>query len=105
MKCTFVSCKDWWILAVGLVGAVLVGTSFPLFGIVFGEGLAVIFDSVDGTIFDEMHPAAGGMLAIGVALGTANFFKVLYIHSYSLTFKLYSWVIRIIVLYVVEFRI
>ena len=41
--------KDWWILAVGLVGAVLVGTSFPLFGIVFGEGLAVIFDSVDGT--------------------------------------------------------
>ena len=63
-------------LAIGVVGAVVVGTSFPLFGIVFGEGLDVVFDNVDGTIFDEMHKAAGGMLAIGVALGTANFFKV-----------------------------
>ena len=62
-------------LAIGVVGAVVVGTSFPLFGIVFGEALAVVFDYADG-IFDKMHKAAGGMLAIGVALGTANFFKV-----------------------------
>ena len=65
----------------------MVGTSFPLFGIVFGEALGVVLDNVDFTVFDEMHPAAGGMLAIGVVLGTANFFKVF--HTLALTDKLF----------------
>ena len=74
---------DWYIILVGIAGAVVVGMSFPLFAITFGAFLGVIFDNKDGTIFDEMHATAAGMLAIGVALGTANFLKVHVTHTYT----------------------
>ena len=60
----------------GVIGAMIVGTSFPVFSIVFSEAVTKFTDVPPSKILGEIHPIAGAFLAIGFGLGTANFFKV-----------------------------
>ena len=60
----------------GVIGAIIVGTSFPVFSIVFSEAVAKFTSVRSNEILGEIHPIAGAFLAIGFGLGTANFFKV-----------------------------
>ena len=34
--------KEWWIILLGILGALINGSVFPLFAIIFGEILTVI---------------------------------------------------------------
>ena len=67
--------KEWWIIILGLLGAAVNGSIFPMFSILFGEVLAVFALPADEVI-DEIHPWAGLFLVLGFVSATAIFIKV-----------------------------
>ena len=66
---------QWWLLLLGMLGAVVVGTVFPVFAIIFGEVLG-IFALPANQILGALHPWAGGFLALGVAAAIGQLVKV-----------------------------
>ena len=68
--------KDWWLIALGVIGAMVVGTSFPVFSVVLAEATTRFTNVRSTEILQEIHPIAAAFLAIGFGLGVANFFKV-----------------------------
>ena len=67
--------RQWWLLLLGTLGAMLVGAVFPLFAIIFGEVLG-IFALPSNQILGELHPWAAGFLALGVAAAIGQLVKV-----------------------------
>ena len=68
--------KEWWIIILGLVGAVINGSIWPLFALFFGEILEVFARPVD-QIIDGIHLWAGLFIVLGVVSGAGVFLKVM----------------------------
>ena len=62
-------------IALGLVGAIISGSIFPLFAVIFGY-LLDVFTLEPDEIFDELHIWAGMFLVLGAVSGFAVFLKV-----------------------------
>ena len=67
--------KEWWIILVGLQGALISGSIWPLFALLFGEILEAFARPAD-EILSALHQWAGLFLVEGVVLGGGIFLKV-----------------------------
>ena len=67
--------REWWLIVLGVLGAVVNGSIFPLFAIFFGEILEV-FGLPAEEVFGEIHLWAGLFILLGVVSGISQFSKV-----------------------------
>lgn len=67
--------KEWWIIVIGVIGAGVNGSIFPLFSIIFGQILGV-FALPPDEIQSGINIWAGLMIILGLVSGIAIFFKV-----------------------------
>ena len=67
--------KEWWVIIIGLLGAIVNGSIWPLFAILFGEVLSV-FQAPPELVLDRTHVWGGLFLVLGVISGVGIFFKV-----------------------------
>ena len=67
--------KEWWLIVLGVLGAMINGSIFPLFAIFFGEILEVFGLPAD-EVFGEIHLWAGLFIVLGVVSGLSQFSKV-----------------------------
>ncbi len=66
---------EWWIIAIGLVGAALSGAVFPSFSIFYGYVLDILARPPD-QIFPDIHPWAALFIVIGISSFFSIFIKV-----------------------------
>lgn len=74
--------REWWLIIIGTVGAMINGSIFPLFAVFFGEILEV-FSLPSEQVFGEIHLWAGLYILLGVVSGVAIFCKVRYSTSHT----------------------
>ena len=67
--------KEWWIIFPGLIAAIISGSAFPLFAVMFG-GVFEVFLKPSYEVFNLIHPWAAGFIALGTGIGAAMFIKV-----------------------------
>ena len=67
--------KEWYLIVLGILGAAVVGSMYPVFAVIFGEILTVFARPAD-EILDAIHLWGGLFLVLGVVSGTAAFIKV-----------------------------
>ena len=67
--------REWWIIIIGLLGAAVNGSIWPLFALLFGEILEVFARPAD-EILDSIHLWAGLFIVLGIVSGTGVFLKV-----------------------------
>ena len=67
--------NEWWLICLGLVGSLILGSVFPAFAVFFGEVLEVFTRPAD-EILDGLHPWAALFLVLGTVSGIAVFLKV-----------------------------
>ena len=67
--------KEWWIIFPGVLAAIISGSAFPLFAVMFG-GVFEVFLEPSYEVFDLIHPWAAGFIALGAGIGAAMFIKV-----------------------------
>ena len=67
--------KEWWIIALGLLGSIVLGVVYPVFAIIFGQILD-IFARPPSEILSALHPWAGLFLVMGAVVSTGAFLKV-----------------------------
>ena len=67
--------REWWLIGLGTLGAIINGSMFPLFALFFGEVLEV-FSLPSDEVFGEIHLWAGLFILLGVVSGVAQFSKV-----------------------------
>ena len=70
-----VNAPEWWLIVVGVLAAMVNGSVFPLYSILFGEVLRV-FQSQPQDILEEITPWALLFLVFAIGSGIAIFFKV-----------------------------
>ena len=73
------SASDWWLLLLGLLGALVLGSVYPFFSIVFGEVISVFSLPAD-QILEETHPWGATFLALGIAAALGILVKV-HVHT------------------------
>ena len=71
-----VNSPEWWLIVVGVLGAVVNGSIFPIYSILFGEVLRVFQESLPGEIVEEITTWALLFLMLAVVSAIAIFFKV-----------------------------
>ena len=76
--------EEWWIILPGVLAAMISGSAFPLFAIMFG-GVFDVFLQPSEEVFDLIHPWASGFIALGVGIGAAMFVKVSYLRESALS--------------------
>ena len=67
--------KEWWIILVGSLAAMISGAGFPIFAVLFG-GVTKVFINSSRDVFSDIHPWASGFILLGVGMGAAIFVKV-----------------------------
>ena len=67
--------REWWIIIIGLLGAAVNGSIWPLFALLFGEILEVFARPAD-EILDGIHLWAGLFIILGIVSGVGVFLKV-----------------------------
>ena len=67
--------KEWWLIVLGIVGAALNGSIFPLFAFLFGEILRV-FSLPRDEVLSEIGVWAGLFVILGIVSGVGVFLKV-----------------------------
>ena len=67
--------REWWLIILGTLGAMVNGSMFPLFALFFGEVLAV-FSRPSDQVFGGIHIWAGLLVLLGVVSAVAQFAKV-----------------------------
>ena len=67
--------KEWWLIVLGVVGAALNGSIFPLFAFLFGEILRV-FSLPRDEVLSEIGLWVGLFLFLGVVSAVSVFLKV-----------------------------
>lgn len=67
--------KEWWIILLGLLGAFINGSIWPLFSLLFGEILEVFARPAD-QILSGTHLWAGLFIVLGIVSGGGVFLKV-----------------------------
>lgn len=70
-----VNAPEWWLIVIGVLAAMINGSVFPVYSILFGEVLRV-FQMPPDQVLDEIDVWAILFLALAVASGIAIFFKV-----------------------------
>ena len=78
--------NEWWLIGLGLLGSLVLGSVFPAFAIFFGEILDVFTRPAD-QILDGLHPWAGLFLVLGTVSGIAVFLKVILVSCYCSLFN------------------
>ena len=68
--------KEWWIIILGLIGAAVGGSIWPIFSIFFGEVL-IVFERPADQILGEIPLWACLFIVLGVVSGIGVFAKVL----------------------------
>ena len=76
MKILNLNRKEWWIIVLGVLAAIVSGAAFPLFAVLFGGVFDVLGNPNVTDVFTLIHPWAGGFIALGVGIGAAMFVKV-----------------------------
>ena len=71
-----VNAPEWWLIAVGVVAAVINGSVFPVYAILFGEVLKVFQESRTDQIIEEITIWAVLFLVLALSSAIAIFFKV-----------------------------
>ena len=72
--------EEWWIILPGVISAMISGSAFPLFAVMFG-GVFEVFLEPSYEVFDLIHPWAAGFIALGAGIGAAMFIKVQQLRS------------------------
>ena len=67
--------KEWWIIILGLLGAAIGGSVWPVFSIFIAEVVA-LFSLPADEIFGEIHLWASLFIVLGVVSGLGVFAKV-----------------------------
>ena len=67
--------KEWWVILLGLLGAAINGSIWPLFALLFGEILEVFARPAD-EVLDAIHVWAGMFIVLGIVSGAGVFLKV-----------------------------
>lgn len=67
--------KEWWLIILGVIGAALNGSIFPLFALVFGEILRV-FSLQGDELLAGIGMWAGMFVVLGIVSGVGVFLKV-----------------------------
>lgn len=67
--------KEWWIIILGLLGALMNGAIWPMFALLFGEILKVFMRPADQVI-GGTHLWGALFIALGVISGLGVFLKV-----------------------------
>ena len=70
-----VNAKEWWIIILGLLGAAIAGSIWPLFGVLFGEFLDVFALPADEVV-EESHLWGGLLIVLGIVSGLGVFTRV-----------------------------
>ena len=70
-----VNAPEWWLIIVGVLAAMVNGSVFPVYSILFGEVLRV-FQMQPNEVLEEITPWAALFLALAVGSAIAIFFKV-----------------------------
>ena len=70
-----VNAPEWWLIIIGVLAAMINGSVFPVYSILFGEVLRV-FQMPHDQVLDEIDVWAILFLALALASGIAVFFKV-----------------------------
>ena len=66
--------KEWWLIILGVIGAAINGSIFPLFAVFFGEILGVFGDPMNA--LNRIHMWAALFIVLGIVSGIAIFLKV-----------------------------
>ena len=72
-----VNAPEWWLITVGVVAAVINGSVFPVYSILFGEVLKVFQQSRTDQVVEEITIWAVLFLVLALSSAIAVFFKVL----------------------------
>ena len=75
MKILALNKREWWIVLLGLLAAVVSGTAFPIFSLLFG-GIVNVFTQESRDVFPLIHPWASGFIVLALGIGVAIFIKV-----------------------------
>lgn len=67
--------REWWLIALGVLGAVVNGATFPAFAVIFGEVLEVFSRPAD-QVLEATHLWAGLFLVLGTAAAVGLLVKV-----------------------------
>ena len=67
--------KEWWIIIIGILGATIGGSIWPVFSIFVSEVVALFAVPAD-EILGEIHPWASLFIVLGVVSGLGIFAKV-----------------------------
>lgn len=67
--------KEWWIILLGVIAAMISGAGFPIFAVMFG-GVFEVFIQPSRSVFSLIHPWASGFIVLGAGIGAAIFVKV-----------------------------
>ena len=68
--------KEWWIILLGVVAAVITGSAFPIFSVFIRGVFNVLSDPAASDVLSLIHPWASGCIALGITIGSAMFVKV-----------------------------
>ena len=71
-----VNAPEWWLITVGVVAAMINGSVFPVYSILFGEVLKVFQESRTDQIIDGITIWAVLFLVLALSSAIAIFFKV-----------------------------
>ena len=66
---------EYWLIALGLLSAIIQGTIYPAFAYFFGQVLRV-FTFPFNLVLENIHQWAGMFLVLGTVSGLATFIKV-----------------------------
>ena len=67
--------REWWIILLGILGAAVNGSIWPLFALLFGEILEVFSRPAD-EVLGAVHLWAGLFIVLGIVSGAGVFLKV-----------------------------
>ena len=76
-----VNSPEWWLIAVGVLAAIVNGSVFPIYSILFGEVLKVFQNARTDQVLDDITIWAGLFLGLAFGSAIAIFFKVCCSHK------------------------
>ena len=73
LKMLHLNSRDWILIMLGCVGAVISGIVFPMWSIMYRQSTEALKEL---NPFEKSHPWAASFIALGIAAGFGNFLRV-----------------------------
>lgn len=73
LKMLHLNSRDWILITLGCVGALISGIIFPLWSVMYRQSTEALKELHP---FEESHPWAASFIALGIAAGFGNFLRV-----------------------------